>query len=635
MAAILLSLWTLSVEAAGRVALVIGNSDYRTLPKLQNPSNDAEDIAVALDALDFEVMRGVNVDQAAMVELIDRFATAIGRADVALFFYAGHGFQASAVNFLVPADALLSSPQDVARDTIPLDRVLAAMERSSGLRLVFLDACRDNPLGGALPGSAKDGLARVGTAADFLIAFATQPGNVAYDGLGENSFFTQALLSHISARDQDISDMMIAVRRDVISATGGKQIPWESSSLTYQFQFASGPATGTPETMLYQVAARARDPMLMRLYLDRFPDGAHVADAVRFLGGAASAPDSVERSTPPPADDDLLWQLARQTRIRPLVELYLEQRPPGAYSEDARRLLETLPPEAELGPGRICERLATHPHDATASTAGVPFDTLVLQASAAIAACRKAAEASPDLPHYTALLARAMLAVGEVEEAITLYRGAAERGDLRAIWSLANFFWDGRFGLPKDRNQALLLYEKAAAGGSPDAMINLAYALEEGVGVPQDSTRALSLLLDAADAGSPLATYNLGALAQRGVRGTGASPIEHFRDAARRGEPRAYVAAAELLDKGAGVDPDPREAARMLLFGVASDDGRALRELTEAPEHWSRGTLRAVQSLLKRAGIYHEAEDGLSGPRLGAALDTWRNGGFDPSVLDG
>ena len=614
--------------------MVIGNSAYRALPSLQNPANDAEDVAVALGSLEFEVLRGMDLSRAEMIALIDRFTAEISDADVALFFYAGHGFQVSAANFLVPSDANFASAPDVVGETVPLDRIMQAMEAAPGLRLVFLDACRDNPLGKTIPGGAEDGLARVGTAADFLISFATQPGNVAYDGRGQNSFFTEALLSHIHARDQDIADMMIAVRRDVIAATGGKQIPWESSSLTRQFHFARGPATGTPETMLFQIAVRARDPMLMRLYLDRFPNGAHVADVTAFLEEPDPAAGVSGRSTGDGAGSELLWQVARQTRMRPLVELYLEREPSGPFAGDARQLLETLPGDAELTPGQICERLATHPSDATATTPGVPFAALPLQAAARISACREAAKRNPDLPHYTALYARVLLAVGQANESIALYREAANRGDLRALVSLANFYWDGQYGLPEDRGTAIALYERAAAGGSPDAMTNLAYALADGIGVEPDQDRALALLVEAAAAGSPEATYNLGALAQRGVDGTGAEPIDHFRSAARLGEARAYIAAAELLDKGVGIQRNAGEAARMLLFGIASDSGRTLDELTEAPEHWSPATLRAVQSALRRAGLYDGAIDGVSGPLFLAALRDWRNGGFDPAAVE-
>ena len=118
-----------------------------------------------------------------------------------------------------------------------------------------------------------------------MIAFATQPDNVAYDGAGRNSPFARALLGHVAAPGIDVSSMMIAVRRDVIAATGGAQIPWENSSLTRQFYFAGETAgDSSPEALLWRLAGGERDPALLSIYLERYPDGAHVADVRTLLG---------------------------------------------------------------------------------------------------------------------------------------------------------------------------------------------------------------------------------------------------------------------------------------------------------------------------------------------------------------
>ena len=226
-------------------------------------------------------------------------------ADVALFYYAGHGFQVSSSNYLVPVDATIRNRDDVSQNTVELRSIIQDLENSKGIHLVFLDACRNNPL----PASAEagsnpiqNGLARVGNAAGFLISFATQPDNVAFDGGGRNSPFTQALLGHLNTRGQDIGSMMISVRKDVLAATGGYQVPWENSSLTRQFYFAPGPAPTSPETQLFQLAASTRDPTLMRIYLERYPEGAHLSDVKELMKGVqvAALPqqNSAVRSTP-------------------------------------------------------------------------------------------------------------------------------------------------------------------------------------------------------------------------------------------------------------------------------------------------------------------------------------------------
>lgn len=616
-----------------RVALIIGNSDYQQVTPLDNPGNDATDLHVALEGLGFEVLLGLDLTSAEMSELANKFVAGLDTADVALFYYAGHGFQVGGQNYLVPVDAEIQTPQDVQDQTIRLTDILSKMEQAPGIKFVFLDACRNDPFEGAVA-AVSEGLARVGNARDFMISFATQPDNVAYDGSGRNSFFTSALLSHIYTPGLDISDLMINVRKDVLAATGGRQIPWENSSLTRQFRFDPRPDAGSAETLLWQVAANAGDPQLMELYAERYPQGAHVAEVLAFLDPAnPGAPLSRDYSPQErDAQEERLWQLARRSRMRPLVEFYIEKYPNGTYLGDASRLIATLPAEGDAGSGRLCERLATHPRDATANTSGVPFSKMKENALSAMQACLAAAKENPELPHYTALLARATVAAGDMEQAVQLYREAATRGDLRAMVSLALLTETGN-GVPASPVEALRLYQRAASLGSPDAKINLAVALFEGQGLEKDADRAVELLKEAADLGSAIATFNLGVLARDGAAGDPSEALGYFKRAITSGEPRAYVASAILLDEGRITPRNPDAAANMLLRGAAEDAGESIRQLTQNTSDWSPDTIKAVQARLKAAGYYTSTIDGQSGPNFAAALETWRNGGFEPDVL--
>ncbi|MEH6833025.1 MULTISPECIES: caspase family protein [Falsihalocynthiibacter] len=627
-------LWGLTVSAVwseGRVAFVVGNSAYENVGALDNPINDALDISVALEGLGFDVILGSNQSFEAMSDAISRFSQAALTADAVLFYYAGHGFQVNGENYLVPVDAVIAQASDVATATIPLSDVMNAMEQSKGLKLVFLDACRDNPFaGGAAVPEAGSGLARVGSSADFMIGYATQPDNVAYDGTGRNSFFSEAMLNHLYTPGQSISELMIAVRRDVLAATGGRQIPWDNSSLTRQFRFDNSPVTASEETLLWQVAASESDANLMQLYAERYPQGAHVDDVNAFIQSGAQTRTLADRDDV--AEAARLWSLARRSRMRPLLEYYLEQYPTGADAEQVARLLALIPEADDTTPGGICERLATHPRDATANQSGVSFEQLQRNAFSAIQACSAAAVRSPELPHYTALLARATAASGEMDRAVQLYQSAAERGDLRAMVSLAQLTESGN-GLPQDQTQALALYERAAEGGSADAMINLAITLFEGVLLPADPDRGVALLRRAAEGGSAKAVFNLGVLAQSDQIDTPADALDYFRRAARDGEVEGYRAAAILLDEGRGIDRDPEAAADLLLRGLAEDRGALLQQLTTASDDWSRDTISAVQSRLLEAGYYTSTIDGLPGPNFTSALTRWRNGGFNADVL--
>ena len=237
------------VWAAGaRVALVVGNSAYEFAPKLTNPSNDATDMTERLKGLGFEVIGGTDLDRRALVEALIKFGRAAEKADVALFFYAGHGLQVNGENYLVPVDAQVQYQAEIDISLVSLSGVMQQLERGSKTNIIFLDACRDNPFEKQLAASENrsassiaKGLGRVQTGSGTFIAFATEPDSVATDGTGRNSPFTTALLKHIDQPGQSISDMMIAVRNDVLAATGGHQRPWESSSLTDRFAFAGDP----------------------------------------------------------------------------------------------------------------------------------------------------------------------------------------------------------------------------------------------------------------------------------------------------------------------------------------------------------------------------------------------------------
>ena len=386
----------LPAYAETRVALVIGNGAYRSVAELSNPPNDARDVGDALKALGFEVQYAINADQARMREAIAEFSHKAAAADVSLFYYGGHGLQVAAHNYLVPVDAEFRTVDDIDTRTVHFDEVLQAQAKGSGIHLIFLDACRNSPVKNLNVPQQSAGLARVGEAAGLMIAFATQPDNVAYDGAGRNSPFTQAFLSHVATPGIDVSAMMIAVRRDVIATTGGAQVPWENSSLTRQFFFAGASAQETtPEGLLWQAAAKDRDRNLLTIYLDRYPKGPHAEDARALMAQAPTVGASPQRSAAAVEDD--LWRLALGSRQRALVELYLARYPEGAHAGDANALLAALraTEAAAKDAGVVCERLATVPADATASAPGVDLATLAVHASEAIEACGKAAAASP------------------------------------------------------------------------------------------------------------------------------------------------------------------------------------------------------------------------------------------------
>jgi len=263
--AVAYALLVLPAAAEKRVALVVGNSAYVHSGALSNPVNDAGDMGDALKQVGFEVILGLDVDKRAFDTKIRDFARALEQADVAVFFYAGHGLQVSGRNYLIPVDARLQGERDLDFEAVAVDFVMRQMEleREGKTNVVFLDACRDNPLSrnlarsmGTRSASIGQGLAQVQTGVGTFIAYSTQPGNVALDGAGRNSPFTAALAKRVAEPDRNLTSVMIDVRKDVLNATNGKQVPWDHSALTGEFYFHMAAAPGA----LPKAAAPGSDP---------------------------------------------------------------------------------------------------------------------------------------------------------------------------------------------------------------------------------------------------------------------------------------------------------------------------------------------------------------------------------------
>jgi uncharacterized caspase-like protein len=221
-----------------RIALVIGVSKYQQVPRLTNPTRDADVVAALFRQAGFDTIN--NQRDVGIVDLrriIREFSEAARDADIAVVYYAGHGIEVDGVNYLVPADAKLVSDFDIEDETVSLDRVLKALEGTKRLRLVILDACRDNPFANTMKRtlasrSVGRGLAKVEpTMSDTLIAFAAKAGAVASDGEGANSPFASALVKHIAEPGLDLRLAFGRVRDEVLKSTGNRQEPFVYGSL--------------------------------------------------------------------------------------------------------------------------------------------------------------------------------------------------------------------------------------------------------------------------------------------------------------------------------------------------------------------------------------------------------------------
>jgi uncharacterized caspase-like protein len=306
-----------------RTALVVGNAAYATAP-LRNPVHDAIDMAAALKRLGFEVTALHDAGRREIEEAIEAFSQQLRQGGVGLFYYAGHGVQISGENYLIPVGVRINREQDVKFEAVPVGRILGGMEDAGNdFNIVILDACRDNPFARSFR-SSQSGLAGVQAARGSLIAFATSPGEVAVDGTGDNSFYTQHLVQAMTTPGLSIEQVFKQVRTGVLKATGKKQTPWESSSLIGDFYFASLSAENP------SVAAEATRPQVQE------------------------APPVVStRATPTgPDPETVMWALVEQSSNLEDIQDFLRVYPDSRLAPVARLKLKQLqrqqPKETEV-----------------------------------------------------------------------------------------------------------------------------------------------------------------------------------------------------------------------------------------------------------------------------------------------
>lgn len=350
-----------------RLALVIGNSGYLNVPSLPNPGNDANDMSAKLAALGFTVTKGVDLNYQDMRKTIRSFVTALKDTDIALFFYAGHGLQVNGKNYLAPIDAQLLHEEDIQFELVQVDLILAAMERNSKTSLVFLDACRNNPLTGNLVrsmGASRSadvgrGLAQIGSGVGTLISFATQPGNVALDGTGRNSPFTAALVQHLGTPGEGITRNLIRVRNDVLRATAGKQVPWDNSSLTGEVILKPLPVSTTTsvdgsttptasssqqaELVYWNSIREAQDAAFFEAYLARYPEG-RFADLARLKLASLNSEKTAGRDTAQAPQSPTGFDRSKLARLDPKAAgSALPDRPRTRLPQDLEEQLALAP----------------------------------------------------------------------------------------------------------------------------------------------------------------------------------------------------------------------------------------------------------------------------------------------------
>src|ERR1700736_5289255 len=332
-----------AAKADRRVAFVVGNGAYKNVAQLPNPPIDAKAIAGALRNVGFEVVEGTNLTRDKMTERLLDFGKKAQGADVALFFYAGHGIAIAGTNYLLPVDADIKSEMDVKLGAaINIDVTLDQTMSDAKVKLVFLDACRDNPFTAKIKlnsatrsVSVQSGLAEMKSGEGTLIAFATGPGQTALDGQeGTNSPFTRALIAHITSPGVEIQQAMTEVRAQVNEETNKGQLPWGHTNLIGSVYLnpaakppagAAAPSSSTPaavastsggtdvELEFWRSVKETNKPEELNAYLTNYPNGQFKSLALARIASLENGPSTTTRNLTTGIDPATFTEEANQT----------------------------------------------------------------------------------------------------------------------------------------------------------------------------------------------------------------------------------------------------------------------------------------------------------------------------------
>lgn len=618
-----LACFSLAAEAGDRrVAFVVGNSSYQSVPQLPNPRNDAAAVAEALKKSGFEVISAVDLDHLGFDKAFEKFLRSMSGADMSVFYYSGHGIQVGGDNRVIPTDAKLKSPADLEVETVSVKTIMSYMKSNSKLQLVFLDSCRNNPFPNAsfLVGPDKQmivagvGLAPQESALGSLVSFSTQPGAIAIDGTGDKSPFTQSVLGHSFKLGVDVKTALGQVADDVWQATTQKQKPWMSDSLgqTVFLKRAvikiapAEPVVAAADTKVKVGAAPSQDSTTQTATAAATPAVAPTNQIAEILLESLSKPRRVPIGVGQVAMLDTVPVIraagADQVEVTSIPQsgtLYLNGKPLGegdVLNQDALRKVTFEPAvdsnekvqefalkvaasgnsEAQTVTGKLepyivpCDQEAGEPLDLQGVGVGkLPNE---IDAASAIKACTEAVAQFPDIARYKYELGRAKLAAKDNAGALELFQQAADAGHLRAKNQLG-YMAQGGYGRKQDIAEANSYFKAAADGGDPYGMLSYGRNLVQGRGVGKNVQEGTRLLNKSVELGHTYAMNELGSMYfyGRGVKLNPARGLRFYQAALAREDIYAMRNVGLACLNGKGVQKDVSKA--LALFKKASDGG--------------------------------------------------------------
>ena len=609
--------WVSGAWAAQRVALIVGVSKYDKVPSLNNPARDAKLVQTTLQKLGFTVKVLTDPTRAALIEGLGEFEETAKGSDAAVIYYAGHGAMIDGVNYLLPKDAVSTNKSSLTGTAVESARLGQSMMGAKLVRLIILDACRNNPTATRSIGGNSRGLTRETgpTSGAVVTLMAAGPGQVAQDGAAgaANSPFAIALTQALTRPGITVGELPSYVQAEVERMTEGEQTPdlqgiWPNVHWSFD-----------PNGPVKAVAVAGADPVKIKWEKDQvfwtsIKDSDDPADFKAYM----EAQDRGEISGS--------FRKLAVNRIRAIEKL-----PPGSFQVASRSTLpgQDLVVAARDAFGRGDYRSAARDWTAAANAGnGAAMYNLGVMslsgkgAAKDIAAAAKWFKASASAGHSGGMvnwglcLLNGFGAAKDEAGGFTWIRTAANKGSANAMGLLAEAYYRGRGtaadprqgagwlqkavdagdgpsiaqladaydrgeGVPRDGKRAFNLYQRAALAGDTEAMVHVGYAYEDGEAVGKDEIQAATWYQRAAEAGNSEGMSSLAVMfeAGSGLPQDYGRAVEYYRAAANQGDARGYLGLGSLTARGAGVRANPAEAVRLFQQAADRGSGLAMRNL--------------------------------------------------------
>jgi Caspase domain/Sel1 repeat len=502
-------------HAEKRVALVIGNSAYRAVPALPNPAADARLMSDTLLSLGFFVVGGgaqIDLDKAGFDDVLKKYSAQLAGADVALFYYAGHGVETHGLNYLVPVDAHPLDEADVFAEMVGVSGILDQMEKSgTRINLVLLDACRDNPFSGHGVRSTTGGLAQMPAPVGTLISFATQPRSVSLDGSDGHSPYTEALVKAMQRPGAGLFKTFNEVGLAVEKATNGQQLPWVSSTpISGNFYFAGKPVPAVADARPVPATsdAPAPAPLVQEARLAP-PDDPLRHDLVTDCDRLAAMPYD---SGHPPSLAGVEFEQINVAAAAAACNDAMQRYPDVArFAFEAGRVAGARKNYAEAR--RLYDQAAAAGYAMAINNIGGTYEGgegVARNYAEAVRWYSKAVAAGEPIAMVNLgwLYEHGQGVAQDLAEARQLYETAAKAGVPAGMNNLGLLYLRGQ-GVPRDYGQARKLFEQGIALGDAANMNELGIMYVEGDGVPKNLKIARQWYEKAAALGLPQARQNL------------------------------------------------------------------------------------------------------------------------------